>query len=363
MLLMLGAPSQIMWDLAPAIALEPHQDQDPPPFRPLEPTSASENETSLHSRREGQEDHWGWESRDWQPLTLANGQPPEVPAYQACASSGSSNAGSGPTVGWLWSFPGSGNTVTRLLVDAASGLLTGSVYDDESLAAGLPGELLDATSRKIASERLTFVKTHTFGNGALRLGQPGLLPPSSHWPLVKRAAALTREPYAAILAEYARQTTDCHTCVLRRIDNWTDFEAKSVQLASMWRAINEKQLHCVNGFATSPSNAYSCGHAKLVKLEDLLLADDRLEHLRALLAFAGVEASDERLRCAYEHAEMYHRTGSLTVPQTFCSDHVRPGLLSELAAILEPGAAKLGYSPLDCSAVAEHQKEIYSLPP
>ena len=152
---------------------------------------------------------------DWEPLSIGTGGPPETPAYQACQDQGTSSGA--PSLGWIWSFPGSGNTVTRLLLDAASGHMTGSVYNDTSLVGGLAGEALDAQSAHAAGE-LTLIKTHTFqgehaskGTACIGCGQrpQGILPSPQEWPMVKRAAALTREPYAAILAEYARQTTGC----------------------------------------------------------------------------------------------------------------------------------------------------------
>lgn len=41
----------------------------------------------------------------------------------------------------LWTFPGSGNTWTRLVIEFATSKYTGSVYDDRSLRAALPGEI------------------------------------------------------------------------------------------------------------------------------------------------------------------------------------------------------------------------------
>jgi hypothetical protein len=40
----------------------------------------------------------------------------------------------------LWTFPGSGNTWVRLLLDFATGIYTGSIYSDVSLLPLLPGE-------------------------------------------------------------------------------------------------------------------------------------------------------------------------------------------------------------------------------
>lgn len=40
----------------------------------------------------------------------------------------------------LYSFPGSGNTWVRLLIELSTGIYTGSVYDDHALREMLPGE-------------------------------------------------------------------------------------------------------------------------------------------------------------------------------------------------------------------------------
>ena len=59
--------------------------------------------------------------------------------------------------GWsapvLWSFPGSGNTWTRSLLEATTGLLTGSVYNDRCLLRTFPGE-------SECGDRLLAVKAH-----------------------------------------------------------------------------------------------------------------------------------------------------------------------------------------------------------
>ena len=41
----------------------------------------------------------------------------------------------------LYTFPGSGNTWGRLLIDKASGIYSGSVYNDKTLLTALPGEM------------------------------------------------------------------------------------------------------------------------------------------------------------------------------------------------------------------------------
>jgi hypothetical protein len=53
----------------------------------------------------------------------------------------------------LWSFPGSGNTWVRQLLEAATGYATGSVYNDPSLEASMQGE-------RRCSGRVLVVKAH-----------------------------------------------------------------------------------------------------------------------------------------------------------------------------------------------------------
>ena len=159
-------------------------------------------------------------------------------------------------------------------------------------------------------------------------------------PIVALQAALTREPYAAILEHYVQNVTRCHTCILERIVDWPRFQEHALQQAHYWAQGSEAQVRCVLG--TSVVNSYSCGGtflgtdlndrkavdfdmvtpARLFKLEDLMLAAGREDHLRALLAFVGLKVDDERVACAYEHMRSYQAKGPLTVTDAFCSDKV-----------------------------------------
>jgi hypothetical protein len=117
----------------------------------------------------------------------------------------------------LWSFPGSGNTWSRLLIELATGVFTGSVFNDQGLVQGLPGELrCDAT--------VSAIKLH-WASGLENLYTPPQFPPHetrSHkcaplhairaravlqgssaeatFPLV----ILVRDPFAAFVAEFQR---------------------------------------------------------------------------------------------------------------------------------------------------------------
>ena len=118
--------------------------------------------------------------------------------------------------------------MTRLLVDAASGLATSSMYHDDSLADVLVGEMLNAANESVA-RRTPFVKTHTWSGGEL--------PDAEEWPLARRAAALTREPYSAILSQFTLEATHCHTCILEGIEDWAHFQQTALRLARSWAKI------------------------------------------------------------------------------------------------------------------------------
>ncbi|GAB0093944.1 WSCD [Sergentomyia squamirostris] len=86
----------------------------------------------------------------------------------------------------LASFPGSGNTWLRYLLQQATGILTGSVYKDYGLMkSGFPAE-------NVKNASVLVVKTHERG--------------SKVWGHYDRAILLVRDPTRAILAEFNRQS-------------------------------------------------------------------------------------------------------------------------------------------------------------
>lgn len=86
----------------------------------------------------------------------------------------------------LASFPGSGNTWLRYLLQQATGILTGSVYKDYGLLkSGFPAE-------SISNSSVLMVKTHEWGTHG--------------WEKFGKAVLLIRDPAKAILAEFNRQS-------------------------------------------------------------------------------------------------------------------------------------------------------------
>ncbi|XP_077966625.1 sialate:O-sulfotransferase 2-like [Styela clava] len=95
----------------------------------------------------------------------------------------------------LASYPGSGNTWIRYLIEIATGIYTGSVYNDADLyEGGMLGQFLPAFSG-----RIVVVKDHLL---ELKIS-----------PNYKMAILLIRNPYDAILAEFTRRNTRSHTGV------------------------------------------------------------------------------------------------------------------------------------------------------
>lgn len=99
----------------------------------------------------------------------------------------------------LASFPGSGNTWTRTLLEQSTGIYTGSIYSDNSLVnAGFEGECL-------VSRNVIAIKTHGTYN-------PGLKERIS----VKFDGVIyiVRNLYDALVSEHTRRTTKSHISAL-----------------------------------------------------------------------------------------------------------------------------------------------------
>lgn len=86
----------------------------------------------------------------------------------------------------LISFPGSGNTWTRHLIESATGIYTGSAYNSDwgLLSGGFMGELLPADSNKVS-----VIKSHSAGMHGIH---------------IDAVINIYRNPYDAMMAEFKR---------------------------------------------------------------------------------------------------------------------------------------------------------------
>ena len=94
----------------------------------------------------------------------------------------------------LVSFHGSGNTWLRYLLEQATGVYTGSIYCDNVLKAGFPGE-------SIASGNVVAIKTHHPDTRTL----PKDIQLSTGRVMYHKAIVLVRDPYDALVSEANRR--------------------------------------------------------------------------------------------------------------------------------------------------------------
>ena len=119
----------------------------------------------------------------------------------------------------LASFPGSGNTWVRGLIQSVTGLCTGAIYCDRMLRrTGFPGE-------SIRSGIVLVVKTHHYDPRWTGVYYDKSAPFSyfkkvEHIPVYSSAIFLLRNPFDSLVSEYSRQLreeeTDSHVSVPNR---------------------------------------------------------------------------------------------------------------------------------------------------
>ena len=196
----------------------------------------------------------------------------------------------------LYSFPGSGNTWLRLLLDHSTASYSGSVYSDANLYRILPGE------RRCDSTSVSVVKAHphlqTFQHFATRdlPSKCALLNPT-----VSHLVFLIRNPYQAIWSEYQRRKSrgKHNRLIAKDYASWHSASAQehwhkmSRNLAKKW----VEQWSEVDKFQSNGTKVVT------VYLEDLL-GDDKEQVLSKIVDFIAVgAASASAITCAFKLAE------------------------------------------------------------
>ena len=178
---------------------------------------------------------------------------------------------------WLASFPGSGNTWTRLMLELATGLRTGSTdVDGAFLRLGLAGE-----GKTDAAETLV-IKNH--------------YPQQFPWDLIDTnpidfapAIVLIRHPLSAALSHTHNQHAG-HSMELSEAKLRQFFERDRDEHLAGWRRHTEFW------------QSYG-GQTLVVRYEDVVRAPIAV-YQRRLLPFLGVHAAVDRLRCAVDGASL-----------------------------------------------------------
>lgn len=199
------------------------------------------------------------------PLTLMNGVPlgPQTNDYAKY------NEVRGMTA--LVSYPGSGNTWMRYLLQQSTGILTGSVYKDGKLKRN------DFPAEGIVNTSVIVVKTHQY--------RPHILV------MYDTAILLVRNPKSAIVAEFNRQSSDLDHVGMASVEKFRSETWRSFVMKELLRW-EETNLAWAKDFT---------GRLKIVYYEDLLT---NLElTLREILIFLGQDVNEDRLKCALAHKE------------------------------------------------------------
>lgn len=188
------------------------------------------------------------------------------------------------TTTYLVSYPCSGNTWTRTVLQGVLQIHSGSVFNDKSLQAiGLLGEGVTDPRR--------------------------VLPIKTHYPVVgkhkpyARNLVIVRAPLHATLSYTILQNTAGHADELSLSELTVKFDAGMADHLSRWRTAAETWKNC------APSRPI--GDCHVVRFEDIV-ADTRAAYLREILPYLGVNSSHpdviRRLDCAIDRANSAYGT-------------------------------------------------------
>jgi hypothetical protein len=176
----------------------------------------------------------------------------------------------------LASFPGSGNTWIRFLLEQTTGVFTGSNDCDMVLKrAGLLGE-------SITSNNVLVIKTHHPSLFVEHL-DPGF----AGGPQYKAAIVLIRNPYDAILAEYQMQVLWSHVRTLEPShfkENFTEWNRSCRRLNKQWIKFAEFWLG-------------DDVHIRRTVVSFDQLLTNRTVVLRKVLEFLKLPVDENKLKC------------------------------------------------------------------
>ena len=219
----------------------------------------------------------------------------------------------------LYTFPGSGNTWTRLLIEYSTGYLTGSVNADYNFAATLPGEFTCNKSLSILKIHTTDSNYESLINGTYYSNENKCQKNSID--IIKQYILVIRNPFDAIWAEFQRHITKKHSLNIHIYKEDTDLIDKfyigaiylSHQIKDMWQQYQEiEKLSLKNDYI-------------YIKYENLLNNTIRINELIKIYNFLNISNYindnnnedmniNERLECAFELSDKRstHRNKNIT---------------------------------------------------
>ena len=255
----------------------------------------------------------------------------------------------------LYSFPGSGNTWVRLLLEQASSAPTASRYLDPSIAAVMPHEC-DNIETRSSCAGFVAIKVHpTFagsmaidsGSGRANFVGANLMCGGA----IAKAIFLVRHPMTAFWSDYQRKRlhragraehnhhSAITTAAWPKIRPAWEREASqvyAVEYRDMWRPEKMSYGRWLQDHLGSTDTEF-------LKFEELIDKDRRIDALRRTVSFSGFEVDNRTLECAFLHADepaMHRPRGPNLVDATVAW---RPQLLDTVWPIVGEHASKLGY--------------------
>eukprot|EP01038_Epipyxis_sp_PR26KG_P007781 gene7781-10570_t len=257
----------------------------------------------------------------------------------------------------LYTFPGSGNTWCRLLIEYTTGIYTGSVYNDDSLLQALPGEF--TCNWKVSAVK---VHPHTHPFEELRLGTF----PSDNNKCKRggikgfqRAILLIRNPFDSIWSEYQRRLTQSHVKGIKKDGfDWHRWQANAAALSNSYYNMWHIHHMGIEKFFQRDDILY-------LKYEDLKNKETRIQTMKKVADFLRINSNNqqhknidfERLECAFILAEskQAHRSIDPNEKDSFMTKEIayRQEIVCRMWKLFGGYASKHGYTPwanMDCTS-------------
>lgn len=239
----------------------------------------------------------------------------------------------------LYTYPGSGNTWSRLLIEYATGILTGSVYNDGSLREALPGEFKcnwEVSVVKVHPHTHPFSELYggTFNSDDMKCKKGEVK-------RFERSILLIRNPFDSIWSEYQRRVSRSHVDGIPKLDfNWHRWQANAAAMSHSYKntwAIEHAGIE----------RSYKKEDYIYLKYEDLKDKNRRVETLRQIVNFLRYKnIDDERLECAFLLAESRsaHRSVDKSLVMTKDVAYI-PEIACRMWTTFGEFAGKHGYYP------------------
>ena len=248
----------------------------------------------------------------------------------------------------LYTYPGSGNTWSRLLIEYATGILTGSVYNDGSLREALPGEFKCNYEVSVVKVHPHTHDWHGLHSGNFNSDDNKCKRGQVHH--FERAIILLRDPFDSIWSEYQRRVSKSHVQgIPKRGFNWHRWQANAAALGNSYFRTWEYEHAGIERELKPEDYIY-------LKYEDLKDKQKRVSVLKDILLFLRYDehaSNDERIECAFILAEnrQAHRSVDKSLVMTKEEAYI-PEIACRMWALFGHYASKHGYKPwanYDCT--------------